>query len=113
MGQWVFNLTDSMEAEVQETIQRMDTLGWTVPEKNPSAQWSMKARPQPVSHVGTTSARPGIDEAIVGAPSQPLVHDIDGHGLDPSEVAIIDGVVHSVVDAALGRGTCKCVPDLQ
>jgi hypothetical protein len=113
MGQWGFNLTDSMEAEVQETMQRTDTLGWMVPDNNPSTEWSMKAPYKPVLAMATTSRGPGIAEDVVEKPGRPLLQDIDGHGLDPVEAAIVDGVVHNVVDVALGGTTGQSVTDAQ
>jgi hypothetical protein len=100
-----------MEAKVEQTVQHMDTLGWMVPDNKPSIQWSMKACPRPLIAVATTCGHPGIAEDVVGIPVQPSFHDVDGHGLDPKEAAIVDGVVHTVVDAALGESTGMSIAD--
>jgi hypothetical protein len=74
MGQWGFDLTESMEAEVQETINRMDTLGWMVPCSPPLVQWSIQMRPQ-------------LDVLS---------------GLAPKESAVLDNIVKNLVDEVLG-----------
>jgi hypothetical protein len=74
MGQWGFDLTESMEAEVQETINRMDTLGWTVPGSPLSAKWSIQMRPR-------------VDVLS---------------GLVPEESAVLVNIVKNLVDEVLG-----------
>jgi hypothetical protein len=74
MGQWSSNLTESMEAEVQETIDHMDTLGWTLSGSSPSAQWSIQMRPR------------------LDVPSK----------LAPKYVAVLDNVVKNLEDKVLG-----------
>jgi hypothetical protein len=71
----------------------------------------MRARPQPVLAVATTCGSSGIAKDVVSPPVQPFLHDKDRHGLDPRKAAIVDGVVHNVVDAALDGSTGQSVID--
>jgi hypothetical protein len=59
---------------VQETMNRMDTLGWTVPGSPSSVQWSIQMRPR-------------LDVLS---------------GLAPEEFAMLDNIVNKLVDEVLG-----------